>query len=286
MVPQRRDTFESRLVAYLRPVAAVTAILAFALTDEYVAFGAMGDIFLGLSHIYTRVLLRQASNPKVIERKFDVHLQLQVATKVPYGYTATLSGRNPVILDYTPQFRELRSAWEMNSLISLTGTGCEGICSGWVWGVGLASHCHDEAVDFDLQPRKPTSPRTYGTAVEIFKTGLVNLRNGTFVLSSTYKSTTDCAGTLTHTTCTLRPALVSYPIVANNYAHTIYLHPNTDISSEIVIKDSLPEDLLQDSGTLEGYLWALSDRFSPTANIIFFGGAGGQMFVPSGTSEL
>lgn len=85
--------------------------------------------------------------------------------------------------------------------------------------------------------------------VEIFNTGLVDLRNGTFILSSTYKSTAGCADGLASTTCALRPALVSYSILADNNAHTIYLEPNTDTSSDVAIKDVLPEDLLQRSGT-------------------------------------
>ena len=166
---------------------------------------------------------------------------------------------------------------------------CKGQCFAKVAGEGLVANCSRSAHPFQLSSQLTEGTNSTPSSTDIFGTYLLpNRKNGLTIMSSSQplqlgiqiKTTTDCGGRLIIRNCSVRPAVVLYPVVIDCATNTISLDPHTSIANDTVLDySSIPDnydahDLADrlDSplpGTLGGYVEALMEKFQSVAHIRF-----------------
>ncbi|MCJ1340724.1 hypothetical protein MMC09_006020 [Bachmanniomyces sp. S44760] len=222
------------------------------------------------------------------------NIQLSLAPAVPRGFTGYSSGRSYAVSLLTSNFTPIANDYYSQAQINMTNTGCQGTCSGRVSGVGLAINCSSSTSPFDLR-FLPSADGSYNNNQQSLSNGtqafmsnfLWDLENpGNISLNVQYKDTSACFGNLNVQNCSLRSALVSYPVIIDSNKSSISLDPASTIFDDQVSNIIIPDDNLMQGPTTLGGLWlALSNKWDSTAHLRYVGAVGYELAATGSTAN-
>ncbi|KAJ9614090.1 hypothetical protein H2200_002226 [Cladophialophora chaetospira] len=235
-------------------------------------------------------LLQRASKVVIETVNTTATVNLRLTSELPTGYTGAISGRARDVALFMPDYAKVVQIYNVNGPIAIGGTGCTGICSAYVAGVGLSLNCSAYEVPFNINEAASPDPQFYVAinGTDVFETEFV--WNGgsasNISLGVLYKETSDCSGVLQVKNCTIHAASVRYPVVIDSNKSTIALDPSTtvfdDLVSGLVPTESV--DWYEGNSTLGGYWLALKNRFQSTAHLRWVGAAGYELVTTGNTA--
>ena len=243
-------------------------------------------------------------NGPFLQRASRVHLgrfeavsdvKVQIAQVLPDGYSAFISGRghSPSLL--TPEFRKIVESAANQAPINVTTTGCTGECSTTLRGAGFAINCSADTSPFDLNPVNPKQGENFDTSQAAMKNGTKAFgasfrwsesEPGTLNVSVQFKDTTKCDGNLQIRNCTLRTAVVEYPVAIDGNKSAIELRSGTTLFDDRVVNmtETRRESYLGQS-TLGGFYTALQNTYESMANLRFVGAVGYELITDGATAN-
>lgn len=96
-------------------------------------------------------LLFQRASKVVVESITDTAtVDLRITSQLPLGYKCTVSGRAYGVALFMPDFAKVVQNYNATDLINIKGTGCNGVCSTHVSGVGLSVNCSACEIPFNI----------------------------------------------------------------------------------------------------------------------------------------
>ena len=200
-------------------------------------------------------------------------LQIEVAQRVPEGFTGLSTGRARDINMLTTKFSPIARGFYNKAPVPFQ-SGCIDKCSASILGAGFHANCSTYQAPFNA-----TQEIALVTPKRIFGASLAFLARDnpiTASLNIEYKAKAGCLGELTVKNCSLTAGTVLYDVVIDGPASTIALAPGTTIWDDIVIgpPDYLYEGVVAGPSTYGGIFLALANRFNTDLSIEFGGGIG------------
>lgn len=235
-------------------------------------------------------LLQRASKVTVAKVTKTATVHLRLTSELPLGYTGTISGRGRNVALFMPEYATVVQEYNANVPQTIENTGCNGVCSTYVSGVGLSLNCSAYEIPFNITEASSTSPQ-FDIAIngtDVFETQLVwdGTRAGNISLGVLYKETGDCAGVLQVRNCTIHAARVRYPVIIDSNKSTIALDPSTTVFDDLML-GLMPVELVdwyEGNSTLGGYWLALKNRFESSAHLRWVGAAGYELITTGNTA--
>ena len=239
-------------------------------------------------------LLQRASRVSVGRFSQNVNMKVLVAETLPDGYTGYLSGRGMTPALLTANFTKIVNIANTQAPVDVRTTGCTGKCATTIRGAGFAVNCSTSTAPYALIP-------TY-TPGEEFDTGQQAMANGTQAFGSSiywnsmmpgtvqlgvqYKPSPACNGELSVRNCTMRAAVVNYPVIVNGNKSTIELAPKSTMFDDSVYNlTTVAINTMTGPTTLGGLYKALRDTYSSTANLRFVGTYGYELITTGSTAN-
>lgn len=247
-------------------------------------------------------LIQRASTIVPVHRYHPVHVVAQIAPEIPWGYTGYQSGRGGEQQLMTgPMISAFNDFNSKNPMVA-NFSGCTGTCTGSVEAGGLATQCSTISgpvtyllhADNDFGggiPESvfwPESPFGVNFTLE----GAESETKGTQIKMTvwyTNNASSDCTGTMTLRTCSLRPATLKYPITLDG--NILSLGNITADSNVILFQPASSNFVSIDGGsdfdrwTLGGLYVAANNLFASNASYQFTGGHGPVVYLPDSLSN-
>ena len=254
------------------------------LSGRHINFVALGCIAATVAQINSPLL--QRASKAVVEPLFNqlpVQMRLLNTADSSTFFTGYVSGRAYDVSLYSETFGNIVQGFNNNASIPAPDTGCKGICSTTVVGLGFALNCSTYSTPFNLVPQTQDNGSIAlgpGTAVDgrqVFESHFKWLINApsNFTMGITYKSSPDCSGDLQVQNCSLQMAQVRYPVIIDGNASTIALDPHTDIfRDEPIERYSLTSPGISGSNAWAGVWLALQNKYGSQAHLRFTGAVG------------
>ncbi|KAK2778789.1 hypothetical protein CKAH01_11563 [Colletotrichum kahawae] len=249
-------------------------------------------------------LIQRALTPGhgTFEGRFDLG-EIRMIQQLPRGYSGIWDHDTKSIGYPTEAFSDLTKRYfyypgiilENRAAIGENLAFCDGTCAGWLRGAGFSISC--DAVSITELPNLHDANGAYNSSTEVFSSAIryseypdytVTSPGATaspvtqgiprsFTYDSVWKAETGCPSDteskkMVSQHCTLRPAIVDYPVVVIN--GTLSLDPNygywsdktVSIETEEQMRDdvdpNMPVNITQGSSTFGGIASLLVRRFS------------------------
>lgn len=235
---------------------------------------ALASILVTLAPI-NGPLLQRASRVTSIGVPLERTIAVQIAARLPQGYTGYMTGRTEVPALLTAQFANVvRSCYRRDNIP--TNASCEGICNTHVLGAGWSVTCDSSTTPYNMSMAQHASPN-YPVWTQVFDSNFRWQADLPAIIQSGASSKTQnaCTGNLVLRNCTLIAATVKYPVIISS--GTIALDPSSTIWDDVVvgpwINGSIPEGTFYNNGTTTygGIQWALSGRFQSSMLMMYEG---------------
>ena len=258
---------------------------------------ALASVLVALSPI-NGPLLQRALHVRVgyFSRPLDVGIK--IAQSLPDGYTGYLSSQDQTQEFLTTAFAQTVQASDRQEAIHLNNTGCQGQCAATVRGAGFVVNCSTSTTPFDLK----TVGSQNGQVLNISKEATSNetlvfgsylsweaFEPGTIQLGVRFKDQQACDGKLQIRNCTLKAAVVEYPVIVSGDKSTIELAPDSSMSKDIIYKvynaTEVTSNTTTGRTTLGGFHKALSDTYNSEARLKFVGNIGYELLTTGTTSS-
>ncbi|GKU23032.1 unnamed protein product [Fusarium langsethiae] len=165
-------------------------------------------------------LIQRATSTTTQYSTIREHMNFHIARELPYGYGATLSGRNTNIFFLTSNFSKIAQSYSSRDEIRAYNSSCDN-CTSTVQGFGFAVNCTERSRRFDMSA-EISSPAASAGGDYLFQINITEYRgleiysskNGSRLRFTTlWKATHDCSGDLKIQTCDLTAGITEYPIV-------------------------------------------------------------------------
>lgn len=227
-------------------------------------------------------LLQRASRISVKQFPHSPVVGITIAQSLPWGYTGFLSSRENTPALLTNAFAQTLSAFNSQTAINMSSTGCIGECATQVKGAGFAVNCSTSTTPFSLTE----SLDQIGNSVTVFNSTISwdAEMPGTIELGAQVKDTVACIGDIRIQKCTLQASVVGYPVIVNGNQSTIELAPGSTIFNDTVYNAT---DIgvydVQGPTTLGGLSKALMDTYNSQASMGFAGAIGYQISTSGAT---
>ncbi|KAF5227038.1 hypothetical protein FAUST_12034 [Fusarium austroamericanum] len=143
-----------------------------------------------------------------------------IARELPFGYGATLSGRNTDMFFLTQHFSKIAQSYSSRDEIRVYNSSCNN-CTGTVQGFGFAVNCTEKSQRFDMSTEISSPMMTKGgdylfqlNVTEYKGMEIYSSKNGSRLRFTTlWKATPNCKGDLNIQTCDLTAGITEYPII-------------------------------------------------------------------------
>ncbi|KAI9718454.1 MAG: hypothetical protein M1812_004175 [Candelaria pacifica] len=233
---------------------------------------ALASIMASLTPV-SSPLIQRASSVVAQQVSRDVSITVNMAPELPQGFTGVISGRGHQVAVLTSNFSAVMRDYNNKASTNMSNTGCVGTCSAVIIGAGFTMNCSRSTAPFDL--RWGDANHLNFNETKVFSSNFTYSENspGNIQLNVQYKATPDCFGDVVISTCTLRAAVVEYPVIF--YNDSVTLNPNSSITDD-KLKRYYQIGTVQANGptTLGGLNLALNNRFSSAAATYFTGAVG------------
>ncbi|KAE9377308.1 hypothetical protein N431DRAFT_331034 [Stipitochalara longipes BDJ] len=247
-------------------------------------------------------LIQRASTVVPSNHLHPVQVVAQIAPEIPWGYTGYQSGRGAEEQLMTgPMISAFNDFNSKNQMIT-NFSGCTGTCTGTIDAGGLATRCstisgpvtyllqadNDEGGGIPESIYMPESPFGANFTLEAAESET----SGTSILMTvwyTNNATSDCTGTMTLRTCSLRPATLRYPITLEKNVLSLGNIVNDSVVQSL--QPVSPDWISIDGGsdydrwTLGGLYVAANNLFASNATYQFTGGHGSVVYLPDTLSN-
>jgi Protein of unknown function (DUF3176) len=247
-------------------------------------------------------LIQRASTVVPFQFQHPVQVIAQIAPEIPWGYTGYQSGRGSEQQLMTGPMISAFNDFNSKNPIVANFSGCTESCTGFVNAGGLAAQCSTVSgpvtyllhADNDFGggiPQDiflPESPFGVNFTLE----GVESETSGTRMTMTvwyTNNATSDCTGTMTLRSCTLRPASLRYPI---NLEGNVLSLGNIIEGSNITSFQPASSNVVSIDGgsdfdrwTLGGLYVAANNLFASNASYQFTGGHGSVVYLPDTLSN-
>ncbi|KAK3074827.1 hypothetical protein LTR53_002422 [Teratosphaeriaceae sp. CCFEE 6253] len=283
------------------------SVLQAAIAGKRITYVACGLLLVTATGIAESTLMQRSTTTKSQPVKGDdpFNITTQLATVVPYTGWESTNGIVPVSLD--PAFASVVRAWTSNAQINSSFMGCDSTCSAFVAGAGLAADCQSnqttitlgevaynqswphDPTNFSYYPPQWTRPRTlFQTSFDLAGSdetlSFTNITLNTLSSTATTDADGDCPRMVTRRQCTLRPAIVKYPVLISDTTLTLDKAALANTNSLQVIKYLTMNDTEPLYTSLGGIYLALSDLYTSKATLTWNNQFGdGWFFQPKGS---
>lgn len=220
-----------------------SSVLRAGLAGRYINHVAVGLLLVTATGIIESTLIQRSTTitAQPVKEATPFTMTSQLATELPY--TGWMSTEARIVTNLVPDFAAVVRDFTSNTPINSSFIGCEGTCSALVPGAGLAADCQTFQTNLTIGPvafnktwpetaamaSNGSFPSQWNKQYTVFQTGFnlgadVDLNSGTYesILFDTASSTSvqspngDCPRLVTTKKCTLRPAIVNYPVTISN----------------------------------------------------------------------
>lgn len=249
-------------------------LLAAATSGWHVNMIAVACILMALAPIYGP-LLQRASTVITKFSQQEVDISVSIAHIHPDGHTGFISGRGHDLSLLSPEFATVVNAATTKSDIHVESSGCTGQCRAIVRGAGFAINCSTGTTPFSLVPGPNWKVGDGMPEATVFSSQFNWEPNdpGTLNTTISYKSSAACEGELQDRNCTMKAAIVEYPVIIDSNRSTIKLDPATTMfDDKIVEMTELTIVTSQGPSTLGGVYRALDNAYRSSINARFSGG--------------
>ncbi|CEI63377.1 hypothetical protein FVEN_g96 [Fusarium venenatum] len=171
-------------------------------------------------------LIQRATSTTTQYSTIRESMNFPIARELPYGYGATLSGRNTNIFFLTSNFSKIAQSYSSRDEIRVYNSSCDN-CTATVQGFGFAVNCTEKSRRFDMST-EISSPMMSRGGDYLFQINVTEYRgleiysskNGSRLRFTTlWKATHDCSGDLKIQTCDLTAGITKYPIAITEGAN-------------------------------------------------------------------
>ncbi|KAF8250484.1 hypothetical protein K440DRAFT_618996 [Wilcoxina mikolae CBS 423.85] len=216
-------------------------------------------------------LLQRASSIGFVKIVHNVDISVALTpSRLPDYFTGFRTGRTDTIQLFTPEFQSALKGFNDRSPIKLNYTGCEGTCITTLKAVGFDVNCTVSRPSYDLEPIPGASYSALSTNITFFGTEDPSLIS----VSTSHKPDSDCIGKYVLTECSLRAAMVKYPMSINNGIITFAQRASGDNDTVALVLD-LPREMAGLGiwgSTLGGIALAAQNKYHSKADF-YFGGS-------------
>ncbi|KAK3349664.1 hypothetical protein B0T25DRAFT_247599 [Lasiosphaeria hispida] len=268
--------------------ASLGQTLKHAISHPY-KFGVLVAILNGLVNI-NAPFLQRAITVSTTPVTSVIPLNLLASRELPQGFTASVEGRNKIIGFTQPAFGAIAQQYFTQQPIqvdpSVAAACAGGTCRGTMQGAGYDFGCFTTTIEIP----SPSSPEATGDGFDVYNSTIeydeavyangstpkviVEVGDPTFNYATVYKPSPGCSGTMRLSQCTIRSALVTYPIVITN--GTLTLDPTTTYHDDTIVRHTPPEIFRQAPArsTHGGIALVLEGLFTSSSTTRFSGARG------------
>jgi hypothetical protein len=260
-----------------------SAILSAPKQMSFVTFASIAVTIL----VIDQPLMQRASTVVTSNRVTDVPVSFAIAREFAWGFTAYQYGRVPAEQVMTQPMLEAFNAYNSRSLITTGWDGCDGSCTGFVEGAGLAAMCTATSGPFSYPLDIPGKPITTFSAIWGF--GRDSLWPTQILMNISFA--TGDGKVRTDRACHLAPATLRYPITitANKTLEVgdvmsqgaVIAFSSSAFTNDSTIDGGDPWDFW----TSTGIFLAARNLFSSNATVTNAGGIGTIMSLPDTLSN-
>ncbi|KAI9815288.1 MAG: hypothetical protein M1827_002768 [Pycnora praestabilis] len=246
-------------------------------------------------------LLQRASSVVSVDVQTSTPISAQIASLPPdryyTGYVTNVQSTNDTSI-LTPDFARVMQAYINRSPMTSALAGCQGSCTAAIRGLGVFAQCSSNTTSIAYgsvtsteslilaNSSDDTVNNTGNTAFDIqFDMGWAQIGDASSIVD--HKDRTagiqmtvsyvviaekdTCAGSLTVNTCSLKPAIIEYPVVINNGVMTF---SSTASPNYTVIAPLFIPDLPTNSGVFLGGIQLAASNILGSSASVNHGGAG------------
>lgn len=230
-------------------------------------------------------LLQRATRVIEQSRETATSVRLTAAAVLPQTYySGYVSGRAYSPTMFTSHFASVVSSFYTNTSIAAPkDNGCVGTCKSRMAALGLAVNCSTYSMAFNLNAGAGQAAGTYNVSADpavngtdVFYSDIrwtVGMTSMT--ISTLFKDTHECDGTLSGQRCTISPATVEYAVIIDSNASTISIDPATRVWDDNVLnKTNITDTTIDGPKPFAGYYLALLNRYNSSAHMRWAGAVG------------